>query len=236
MRFAIQVCGWAIGLPLEVLILAALLRSGYRRFAFVFLYVIVDFLTTVMEIPAQIDYSHGIARATTALSPLWWMDEVIEQVLVYVVVISFIYAASRHLRSRHLLPVALIAGASLIAAISFYSHYSPDLPRGMWMTPWTRDLNFCSVVLDLGLWALLIGTRRREHTLLLLSGGLGIKFTGESIGESIRQLASRTRSRPISLTGNSISLLANLFFLFVWWQALRVPALKESRPLGRVAL
>ena len=52
------------------------------------------------------------------------------------------------------------------------------------MTPWTRDLNFCSAILDLALWALLIAAREKDHRLLLLSGGLGIQFTGEAIGES----------------------------------------------------
>ena len=51
MRFALQVAGYAVGLPLEVLIIAALLRGGYRRFPFVFIYTVIDFLTTVLEIP-----------------------------------------------------------------------------------------------------------------------------------------------------------------------------------------
>ena len=151
MRFALQVCGWVIGLPLELMILAALLRDGYRRYPFIFIYVIVDFLTTVAEIPYQIDYIRGIAQATTPLAPLYWIDAVIEQILVYAVVMSLVYGVSRQLRSRRLVSVLPIAGAVLLAAISFYAHYSPQLNRGSWMTPWMRDLNFCSVVLDLGL-------------------------------------------------------------------------------------
>jgi len=239
MRLALQVGGLLIALPLELMIIAALLRGGYRRFPFVFLYMIVNFLTTVVEIPSELEYLKGITPATTALSRIYWLDEVIEQVLVYVVVISLIYEASRKLRSRRLIPVSLVAGASLVAAISFYSHYRPELNQGTWMTPWMRDLNFCSVILDLGLWALLIASRRRDHQLLLLSGGLGIEFTGESIGESVRQLAIKTRSRSISLTGSFIMMLANLLFLFIWWQAVRAPrqalepALKREEPPSR---
>jgi hypothetical protein len=101
------------------------------------------------------------------------------------------------------------------------------------MTPWTRDLNFCSAILDLGLWALLIGSRTRDHQVLLLSGALGIKFAGESIGESVRQLAIRNRSRPISLTGNVIIMLANVFFLYVWWQCLRTPDAETASTLKK---
>ena len=165
----------------------------------------------------------GINGAGTSYASLYWIDELIVQVLIYAVVMSLIYGATRHLRSRRTVRISLIVSAVLIAGISFLLHYSPTLNRGSWMTPWTRDLNFCSVILDLGLWALLIGSRSRDRQVLLLSGGLGVKFAGESIGESVRQLAIRNRSRSISLTGNVIIMLANVFFLYVWWQALRNP-------------
>jgi len=95
------------------------------------------------------------------------------------------------------------------------------------MTPWTRDLNLCSAILDMALWALLIASRDKDYCLLLLSGGLGIRFTGEAIGTSLRQLALSTRSRPLSLSGGVLMVLANLVFLYVWWQAFR------RRPSGR---
>jgi hypothetical protein len=36
MRFAIQLCGLVVGLPLQLLIIGTLLRGGYRRFPFLF--------------------------------------------------------------------------------------------------------------------------------------------------------------------------------------------------------
>jgi hypothetical protein len=221
MRFALQVAGWLVGLPLELLIIAALLRGGYRRFPFIFVYTIIDLLITVLEIPPALDYVRGIRPVTTPLASLYWIDEIVEQILIYAVVMSLIYGATGYLRSRRMVRLSLIVGAVLIAGISFLVHYNPTLNQGSWMTPWTRDLNFCSTILDLGLWALLIGSRTRDHTVLLLSGALGIKFAGEAIGESVRQLAIRSRSRSISLTGNVIIMLADVFFLYVWWQGLR---------------
>jgi hypothetical protein len=86
------------------------------------------------------------------------------------------------------------------------------------MTLWTRDLNFSSAVLDLALWALLIGSKYKETQLLLLSGALGIQFTGEAIGQSLRHLF------PWDLSpGDVMTLLANLACLWIWWQALRPP-------------
>ena len=89
------------------------------------------------------------------------------------------------------------------------------------MTPWTRDLNFSSVILDLGLWMMLIGQRKKDQRLLMLSGALGIEFTGDAIGASLRQLAQRNHSRSISFTGGTLGMLADLTFLFIWWQTFR---------------
>jgi len=232
MRLALQVVGWAIGLPLEILIIAALLRGGYRRFPFIFAYIVIDFVTTVLEMPAGLNYVRGGSQGGVLYAYLYWIDEVVLQVLIYAVVMSLIYDATRHMRSRRMVRISLIVGAVLIAGVSFLLHYNPALNKGSFMTPWTRDLNFCSAILDLGLWALLLGSRSRDHQMLLLSGALGIKFAGESIGESVRQLAIRSKSRPISLTGNVIIMLANIFFFYVWWQALRARRSKESQKKG----
>jgi len=227
-RFAIQLCGVVIGLPLELLIIAALLRGGYRRFPLVFAYTIADFLTTVVELPSGVGYIRSLPWAANAYAALYWFDETVLQVLVYAVVMSLIYQATGKLRSRRIVRASLIAGAILFAGISFLVHRDPVLNVGSFMTPWTRDLNFCSAILDLALWALLIGSREKDHRLLLLSGGLGILFTGEAIGESTRILAIRSHSRPISLFGNSLIMMTNLLFLYIWWQALRAAPAHEQ--------
>jgi len=230
MRLALQIAGWAFGLPLEILIISTLLRGGYRRFPFIFAYIVIDFITTVLEMPAELNYVRYGSQGSLMYTMLYWSDELILQVLIYAVVLSLIYEVTRDLPSRRMLRISLIGGAVLIAGVSFLLHHSPGLNTGSYMTPWLRDLNFCSAILDLGLWALLLGSRSRDHQMLLLSGALGIKFAGESIGESVRQLAIRSRSKPISLTGNVIIMLANIFFFYVWWQALRA---SKNVPLSR---
>jgi hypothetical protein len=235
-RVALQIAGYVVGLLFEFLIVSTLLRSGgYKRFPFVFLYTVVDFMTTVLEIPPAIAYVRGIRSATTSYTSLYWLDEIILQVLIYAVVIGLVYEATRNLRSRRVLRTSVVIGALLIAGISFLLHHNPNLNTGSWMTPWTRDLNFCSAILDLGLWALLIGSRSRDQQMLLLSGGLGIKFAGESIGDSVRQLAIRNRSRSISLTGSIIVVLSNIFFVYVWWQAVRTSNKKHKPPVRQAA-
>ena len=228
MRFAIQLCGLMIGLPLQILIIGTLLRGGYRRFPFLFAYVVGDFMTTVVEVPSAVGYYRGRQWAAFAFPAVHWFNVVVMQVLVYAVVMSLIYQATDKLRSRRIVRALLIAGAILFAGISFLIHRDPALNMGSFMTPWTRDLNVCSTILDLALWALLIASREKDHRLLLLSGGLGIQFTGEAIGTSIVQLALSTHARTLSFSGGVVMMLADLLFLYIWWQALRAaPARRQ---------
>jgi hypothetical protein len=231
MILAVQVAVLLIALPLELLIIAALLRGSYRRFPFLFAYAVTDLLTTVLEIPPAIDRLLGIQRTINSLPSIYWQVELLMQPMVYAVVISLIYLGTQHLKSRRAVRTALVIGALLVAGISFFVHYSPALTQGEWVTPWTRDLDFAAAVLDLGLWALLIGRRERDQTLLLLSGGLGIQFTGDAISSSIRQLAIAIRSHGLSQFGGILAAVVFLPFLYIWWQALRrAPA--YNRPAG----
>jgi hypothetical protein len=224
MRFAIQVAGYLIGLPLEILIIAAMLRGPYRRFPVLFLYAIANFLTTVIEVPAYISYYSGNRQAFRSRAWLYWLDERILLTLIFLVVLSLIWQATAGIRAARPVRIWVIAGAFVFATGSFFIHHRPDaFAAGEWMTPWTRDLYFGSAVLDLALWSLLIAAREKDQLILMLSGALGIQFTGEAIGGSIRALSLRPTpvGRGMVLGGNIVILIANLFCLYLWWQALR---------------
>jgi fermentation-respiration switch protein FrsA (DUF1100 family) len=222
MQFALQLICWAIGVPLSLLVIAALLRGGYRLFPVLFVYQIVDFLMTIAGMAPYIAfYSHHAADARTRMAQWFWWDELLLQPLVYAVVISLIYRATEKAPARRLVRGVLIGGAALIAGASFLFHYHPELPNGDWMAFWTRDLTFSSAILDLALWALLLASRIKDTRLLLVSGGLGIQFTGEAIGESLRSMAVQHRSRPLSFTGSLITTLVDLLSVYIIWQAFR---------------
>ena len=229
MRALLQYVSWLIGLPLELLIIAALIRGPYRRFPFVFIYTVALFFTTVVEMPANLASFTGV-RLSHSRAFYYWIDEGILQVLIYAVVISLIYGATAEIRSRTMVRAALTGAAAVFAVGSFLIHYNPHVVIGMWMTLWSRDLNFTSAVLDLALWAMLLGSRKRETRLLLLSGGLGIQFTGEAIGHSLREWLPWAFS-----PGDVIITVVNVVSLWIWWQALRTvpaadPASLRARP------
>ncbi len=224
MEFAIQGCGWAVGLTLEILILAALLRGQYARFPFIFAYTLAGFLTTVIEIRLVLNLRNHRQGAEYWFTWWYWRSEGLLQLLIFAVVISLIYHAVGRGRARRIVLIGLIGGAVLFAGITFLINYDPRTRRiGLWMTPWSRDLYVVSTVLDLALWGMLIASKKKDHTLLALSGALGIQLTGEAIGESIRYLANHLfrTVHAVQIPGNILILLANLTAMYIWWQTFR---------------
>jgi hypothetical protein len=225
----LQVCSYLVWLPLEILVLIAILRGGISRHPFVFAYLITSFLTAVLEMPISFAY---LQNPGNGFDILYWCDEGIREVLIFAVVINLIYRTTANLESRRIARLLLVAGSVLFVAISFLVHYDSKVFIGHWITPWTRDLKFCSAVLDLALWALLISSRKKDQTLLMLAGGMGIMFAGEAIGESIRSIAITQRAHVLARVGGVIGLVADFVFLYIWWQALR----REPRPPKRAVV
>ena len=153
------------------------------------------------------------------------------QVLIFAVVIGLIDSAASGASRRRMIRIGLAAGAILFGGVSLYIEYLPPPAKfGYWMTPWTRDLNFCATVLDLGLWMLLIASRKANRRLLLVSGALGMQFTGEAIGEAIRDLSIPKMVHALSLTGSVVAMVADLACLYIWWQAFRAAPARQILP------
>jgi hypothetical protein len=222
MQAVVQYVEWLIGLPLELLIIAALVRGPYRRFPFLLLYSVALFLTTVIEISVNQAYYAGI-RFAHSRATYYWIDEGIRQSLLFATVLSLAYLATGNLRSRGLVRFFLVTGGIALAGTSFLIHHQHNLAAGVgrwrWMTLWVRDMDFAAAVLDLAVWALLLGFRHKDIQLLLISGGLGIEFTGEAIGQSLRFLFPQWSS-PVS-PGNLVVVATSLAGFWVLWQALR---------------
>lgn len=227
MRFAFQIIFYAVGLPLQIAIITALWRGPARQYPGVFLYVLTDFLTTVLEIWPSLSSRSATPEAIQTFARLYWWDERIIQALVFVMVISLVYTATSHLRPRRTLLIGIIGGTLAFAAITFFVHFDPQpgIRIGKWMTPWTRDLNFCAAILDLGLWATLIANRERNYRLMMISGALGVQFTGDAIAQALVDLSPFIREYAAAY----VVPLPNLICLYIWWQAFRTTSDKPTR-------
>ncbi len=234
MRFALDICANVVGIPLEILIIAAMLRGSYRRYPALFVYMIAVFVVSLVESPFYVVGHLDIVRYADRhvwrqYLKAYWLDERILIALVFVVVLSLIYQATDRSRSRRVIRASVVAGSVLFSAIALWFYYDPTVPPGQWITAWTSKLYFCAAILDLGLWAMLIGSRAKDSRLLMFSGALGILFAGAAIGASISDLAVARRSSALTFAGGLVSILSNLTFLYIWWQALRVREGVERR-------
>ena len=207
MKQALQFGSWAIGLWLNVLVISAMTRGGYRRYPFVFAYSLALFASTAIEIVVQL-------AAKSYYDLYYWYDEVILDVLVFCLVIALIDQAARSSPRKILERHWLILGAALIAAVSIAVHHPPRF--NLRMTLVSRDLNICAVILDLILWSLLLTARRPDRQLLLLSGGLGIQLTGAIMGEQLLSV-----SRHMYFAGTLLQVATSVLGLYIWWRALR---------------
>ena len=218
MRFAIQLGSCLLWFPLSVLTITAVFRIGVRRYPLIFCYLVVSFLSAAVQTPIALAYHRSDRSLGDWFQLLNSIGQGATYTLILAVVFSFIYKATLQAGSGRVVRAALFLGWAAVLTVSFLAHYERHASLGVWMTPWTRDLNFCAALLDLVLWGLLLSSRKREPTLLLLTGGMGIMFAGDAIGAAIRSMAIPYRSYAIFYTGHILMVLADAGFLYVWWQ------------------
>jgi hypothetical protein len=229
---ALQVSFYAVWFPMKILVIAAILRAGVKRHSLAFLYMVVSLLLVIVQMPVVLAFWRSTARSADRAQFFHAIAQGINYGLILAVVLSFIYSASARLTTRHLVRLLTISSGLLFAGLSFLVHYDHRSTIDVWMTAWARDMNFFSAVLDLVLWALLLGSRDKSPTLLMLSGGMGIMFAGEAIGDAVRSIAIRYRSGSVYLSASVFVLVADVLFLYIWWQAFRkVPTIKRTNIL-----
>jgi len=213
---------------LQILFVGLMQHKGlFRRYPFLFLYSLVLLLAGVIEW-ATLERQNYAAY--------YWSNEIVLQILLLLTMLHFIYVALTHDRAR-VRKVVLIGLA--IGVISFsLASITPDPPRPVradryatyFMTLLSRNLSFCSALLNIVLWNSLLHYRRRDTQMLMLAAGVGIFTTGKAIGHSMRMI-----DRALTIPGNSIVVVSGLLALAVWiWAcwALR-PSSSTPRPLDQ---
>lgn len=209
-------------LALQVLVIHSLLKGPYRQYPFAFTYSLVLFFTTVMDTARW-----HMGQLGRTLPQEFYQTETLRQIFLFAVVVSFIDRAMEKFPYRQRVRGVLVLVALGVAnfSIVFHSGGSPGDVRISQLadiaTRVARDLSFAAVILTLLLWSILLGRKSVDRQLLLATGGLGLQFTGDAIGQSLRQLAYPGRIRSLVLVANILIVLAHLMRLYVWWEAFR---------------
>lgn len=210
---AVFVASFIFGAVLELLILNGLIKGPYRKYPVLFTYVLILFFTGIIDATLYFEIGLWTGSART----VFWINDSIRQVFLFVFVLSLVYQAMASGPGRVAVQRLLVFGSLILAIVSYYGLH--DARPSVWMTSIIRNMSFCAAVVNLGLWAVLIRRKRRDSQILLLSGGLGLQMTGEAIGHSLRNLWQI--SRTYAIAGNVILVLAHLLCLLAWYQAFR---------------
>jgi hypothetical protein len=212
-----------VGAVLQALILHALIKGPYRKYPFLFTNVLVLLVTGIIDAAL---YNFQVGTWARSARVVFWIDDSIRQVLLFVLVLSLVYQAMPEGRKRAAVQRLLIFGSFTLAVISYFTLSDPRI--SVRMSAVIRNMSFCAAILNLALWAALIKRKQYDPKILMISGGLGLQITGEAMGHSLRNLWQI--SRAYATAGNVVLILAHLLCLFIWWQAFRANSSKEKQP------
>jgi len=195
-----------LSLLFQVLIITALVRGAYKRYPFLLLLLVSEFLSTIVNLAAIMDFHH-YKRDTMMF---YWAGEGITFSALFLSQVHMLYQSIGEEKRTGRLSY-LIVGAILFMGLATWQAYDSAFNR--WMTQMARNFSFGSMFVNLTLWTLLI--RHMERQRLLVTAGLGIQLAGDAIGHSLRQM-----SRSLITGGNVILVLTYLLRLYIIWRAL----------------
>jgi len=218
----------AITVAIHVAVIVLLLRGPYRRYPLVLVYCVLQLAATISE-----EYVYRVfGDASPIFSRLYWTDEVILDLLLFLMVISLIYRAleSSAMRAGMGRLLGAVVVVVLIVPFVLFSARRFSTP---WFDGTSQLLNFGGVIMNLGLWTALIGTKKRDPVLLTVSAGLGIAVTGAAIAFGLRRFTP-IQSTPQQLADlfKTITYLASVA---IWCWAFRPSARKSPAPPASVS-
>jgi hypothetical protein len=121
---------------------------------------------------------------------LYWTDEIIHDLLLFVVVIALAHQAAPEgpLRRKidRLLVVAAVGVVALLLIV-FHLRFTP-WPTSKSFNSMAETLNFGAAIMNVALWGALVASRDRDPQLLKVSAGLGIRVSGMAMFYGVRHL------------------------------------------------
>jgi hypothetical protein len=223
-----------LGLLVQGLLLVLLLRGPFRKFIIFTFYVLGAFAADVSEWIAY----YRLGWQSPAYRRLYWMDHVTVNLLLFLVVIVFTYAAldgnPRRLKAAKALGVIVAVTVALPFAM-LHNHHNKtyELFTSQWFNHANQIWNFGAAIMDLVLWAALLLNRRRDPQLVGLSIGVGIATASAAIAWGVRQWLSEAHRWPV----DSLMVAINLTCLLLWCWVFRPwggASLPRAEPLCRI--
>jgi hypothetical protein len=195
MNYVYDLLGIGSGIVLlSVLIL--LLRGNFRKFWVVLVYVAWElFATATLTIYDLLYTGPALGKAAQAESiklyaRLYWSNDVIVDLLRFLLVIVLTYAATPEGAKRTSIG-RVLGGIVLVVMVLpfllFPLHFKP-WPEASWFNSTSELLNFGAAVMNLGLWGALLANRKRDPQFVAVSIGLGVVVTGAAVSYGLLHL------------------------------------------------
>jgi len=181
-----------------VTVLFLLLRGHSRKFWALLVYVVWELLSNVAGQGFDLLYNGAVVSANSSAEAvrwyarIYWMNDVIVDLLRFLLVIGLMYRATSGPKRASV--GRLLSGIVVVALVLPFLLF-PMFPRGP--KPWIEDtwfnstselLNFGAAIMNLVLWGVLLADRKRDHQLTVVSVGLGVVVTGAAISYGLRHL------------------------------------------------
>lgn len=212
----------AISIVIQALVIFFLLRGPFRRYPLLLLYCALQLAATVTE-----EYVLRVFGDTSALfRRLYWTDEVILDLLLFLMVITFTYRALESSPLRAAMGRLLGAVLVIVLVVPFILFKARRF-SSPWFDGTSQLLNFGGAIMNLGLWTALIGTKKRDPLLLTVSAGLGIAVTGAAIAFGLRRFTPPGTAQQLVNLFKTITYLASVA---IWCWAFRPAARKNPAP------
>jgi hypothetical protein len=212
------------GLALQLVVIYLMTKGFYRKYPWVFLYLLTLFLTGVADFAGGIDSLSW----NTWYGGVYYINNTLRHFSGFVAVVSLYLVATSQLPNRgRLRSRVILAATGLIGLACLWEYVSTDVVHhnlSRYLGLVGRDMAFITALLILTLWFALIGVRNRDYVLFLVSSGMGLNMTGEAIGQSILELSQGRVYTIASL----ISIGSHLLCLLIWVRALRLAAKRSA--------
>jgi len=217
-----------ISIASQITLIFLLLRSSsFRHYPFLLVYSVLQLIITAVE-----EYVYRVySLASPIYGKLYWTDEVIMDLLLFLMVIVLTYRALESSPLRAGMGQLLGAVVVIVVTVPFVL-FSARRFSTPWFDGTAQLLNFGGAIMNLGLWTALIGTKKRDPLLLTVSAGLGVAVTGAAIAFGLRRFTPPT-STPQQLA-NLFKTLTYLVSVAIWCWAFRPTARKSPTPPAAV--
>lgn len=170
--------GW-ISIALLCILVVLLLLGPFRKYPLILTYCLVQLILTAGE-------NHFLHTNRKLYAILYWTDEIILNLLLFLMVVTFTYRALDDHKLRAAMGKVLAGVFVVVVCLPLLVFKGPAFVATSWFNHTSQLLSFAAAILNLGLWTALVTNRRRDSQLLAVCAGLGVAVTGAAISYGVR--------------------------------------------------